>query len=346
MSRLRLSILLFFYAVIGFQPTLRAADSATSASASPRCIALIIGGAPGDALHGRHFADWLNRFNSVLKPSVSKPDDLILLTSQGEVKSRTGDATGASIQTAISNLVMRVEPGDQFIMVLVGHGLADGSLALAGPDLSTATLAEALKPLKAKRQIVLDFSSSSGAIIPVLVQPGRILLTANTADQTSASEFAEFFLLALEAKPAGLAPSLLDLFNTATFEYAQWIAHQCQPSEAEGLTGWKVSGKRACALYRKLYSGDDVPESIRLASAADTEEDGELPLVPGENPDASFWTGRRIPNGTPMLEDTGRSDGAASLSEAGFKAITGTGGDGIGQLAKRTFLGKPEGIAP
>ena len=346
MSRIRLSILLIVCAIIGLLPTLRAADSAPAPSASPRCFALIIGGAPGDALHGRHFADWLNRFYTVLKPSVSQSDDLILLTSQGEVKPRTGDATGASIQTAISNFVMRVESGDQFVLVLVGHGLADGSLALAGPDLSTAALAEALKPLKAKRQIVLDFTSSSGAIIPVMVQPGRILLTANTAEQTSASEFAEFFLLALEAKSAGPAPSLLDLFNTATVAYAQWIAHQCQPSETEGLKGWKVSGKQACALYRKLYSGDDVPESIRLASASDTEEDAELPLAPGENPDAGFWTGRRLPNGTPMLEDTGRSDGASSLSEAGFKAITGTGGDGIGQLAKRTFLGKPEGIAP
>jgi hypothetical protein len=80
------------------------------------------------------------------------------------------------------------------------------------------------------------------------------------------------------------------------------------------------------------------------STGGNDEEDAEMPLVPGETPDAEFWAGRRMPNGAPMLEDTGRSEGITTLGEKGYVPITGT--QSVGLFAKRTVLGHPEGNKP
>ena len=251
MSRVRLFIILVACIAAGVSPKCLADDATKSSPPAPRCFALLVGGAPGTAMNARHYADWLKRFQAQLKSSVSSPEDLMLLTPQKEVAGRTGEATGSVILDAISNLVARATPQDQFVLVLIGHGQTDGSLAIPGPDLTPAVIAEALKPMAAKRQIVLGFSSCSGAMIPELVQPGRIIIASQGALQTSDTEFAEFFLMALEAprpvnaaEPAGAAPkpaSLLELFNTASYEYAQWVVRQQLPAESGGQ-GWIVQG--------------------------------------------------------------------------------------------------------
>ncbi|MDX9975829.1 MAG: C13 family peptidase [FCB group bacterium] len=355
MSRVRLTIILFACIAAGVSPK-GLADEATKASPpAPRCFALLVGGAPGTAMNARHYANWLGRFQAQLKASVSSPEDLMILTPQQEVAGRTGEATGPVILDAISNLVARVTPQDQFVLVLIGHGQTDGSLAIPGPDLAPAVIAEALKPMAAKRQIVLGFSACSGAMIPELVKPGRIIIASHAAGQTSDTEFAEFFLMALEAprpvnaaEPAGAAPqpaSLLEIFNTASYEYAQWVVRQQLAGEGAGQ-GWIVQGGKAREIYRRLYGEDDVPESKRMSSTnKEGEEDVVLPLSPGVNPDVAFWSGRRLPNGTPSLEDTGKSDGVSSLTADKHEPITGSKGGGIGMVAKRTILGRPEGYA-
>ena len=79
------------------------------------------------------------------------------------------------------------------------------------------------------------------------------------------------------------------------------------------------------------------------STSGNESEDEVLPLVPGETPDVAFWSGRRMPNGTPLLEDTGKSEGITTLGEKGYVPVTGMQSVGIGSRAKRTVLGRPEG---
>jgi len=329
------------------------APAAVPPKAAPRCLALLIGGTPGTPMNARLYADWLGRFRAILNGSGTAAADLVLLTPQANLPGRTGDATAAAGQDAIASLAKRAAPQDQFVLILIGHGQPDGSLALPGPDLTPAKLAEALKLMPAERQIVLDFTSCAGAAIPTLAKPGRIIIAANGETEDADSEFAEFFLLVQEGAIINSAdapvstgkratPSLLEAYNTACHEYGQWITRQHQP---EGATGWIVDGRRTREIFRKLYGADDVPAPKRMMPDKGDDKDDELmPLTPGDKPNQGLWAGRRLPNGHPLLEDTGKSDGAVALGSDGFQSVTGNNEGGVGLLAKPTVLGRP-GVA-
>ncbi|MFA4945281.1 MAG: hypothetical protein WC789_11340 [Lentisphaeria bacterium] len=327
--------------------------------AAPRCRALLVGGTPGTPMHARHYANWLARFRSLLldRAAPGAAPDLLLLTPQPEIPGRTGAATAATLQEAIASLAKRTAPQDQFILILIGHGQPDGALALPGPDLPPAQLAEALKPMPAERQIILDFTSCSGAAIPALAKPGRILVAANGASETADSEFAEFLLLTLEGKLTNTADeqpfaapgrplTLLTAFNAASHEFAQWIARQRLP---KGSDGWLVQGRRSREIFRRLYGAADVPPAKQMAPpdpAVEKKDDVLLPLVPENPPDEAAWAGRRLPNGHPLLEDTGKSDGASALGPDGYQPLTGDKDGAVGFLAKQTGFGQPAPPAP
>lgn len=329
--------------------------AAAAPKSAPRGFVLLVGGTPGTPMHARLYADWLGRFRAHFAAAGVAAGDLVLLSPQTEIPGRTGDSAAAAVTDALAALAKRASPQDQFVLVLVGHGEPGGALAVPGPDLTPAQLADGLKGMPASSQIVLDFASCSGAAVPVLAKPGRVLVAATGEMETADSEFAEFFLLALEGKWPGTAElltlssgrdrplPLLTVFNAASHEYALWVTRQRQDENG----GWIVDGRRSRELYQKLYGAGDVPAAKRMAAGkGDGGDDVMVPLAPGDKPDAKIWSGRRLVNAHPLLEDTGTSDGASALDASGYKAIAGAKAGEVGFLARNTVPGRPGGAAP
>ncbi|CAN5467397.1 hypothetical protein BH10PLA1_BH10PLA1_12350 [soil metagenome] len=314
-------------AVLSFAGWARADAPATGGQA----YAVILVGAPGSPMYARHYADRVTRFTKVLNDAGVAADRLTVLP---------GTSTASAVIDAVSKAVAKPTADDQFILILIGHGELNESgctLQLTGPDLQIAALADAIKPLKAHSQIVLNFSSVAGDAVKLFVQPGRVNIAGSSPGQVNDNDFAEFFLEELEKKTA--SRPLLDVYNAATQGFARWIVRQ-KSADGEGQTGWIVEGRTSAAVFKKLYDAPDVPANRKFTAspASDADDVIDLPLVADSNP---FWANRRLISENPSIDDSGATDvvPASALSAKGFASVMPS--PTMGKVAARTVLGQP-----
>ncbi len=163
--------------------------------------------------------------------------------------------------------------------------------------------------------------------------------------------FCEFFLRALEsgkadgeAALAGGAKdgvtTLLEAFNWASHQTGQWISRQREDEEHN----WVVTGKESVAIFKKLFDGADGEIGARKLSG-ESDANAEDPILalatPTDGETAHAWAHRRVINEHAILEDAGKENGVAALSNAkGYEPVPlGKSGD-QGNLASRTVLGQ------
>ena len=122
------------------------ADTAATAPApsvtpphDPQTFVLMITTHPGNDMYARHFQDWVTRFQAYFSGQCHIPAaNITILSGDANFKSPlvTGPATSDSILTAATAATKNILPGDQFILILMGHGQGtdDGpTLMLPGP---------------------------------------------------------------------------------------------------------------------------------------------------------------------------------------------------------------------
>lgn len=129
------------------------------------------------------------------------------LTSPADVHLLAGPtATRNSVLHDLHSLARTTRPDDQFILYLIGHGSYDGrqyKFNVPGPDLSDHDIAGMLNALPMREQLVVATGSSSGALLPVLAAPHRVLITATrNGGEKNATHFGEAFAQALSSTEA------------------------------------------------------------------------------------------------------------------------------------------------
>lgn len=115
---------------------------------------------------------------------------------------RLGGEAGPADREAIGELMGRIAaasvPGDEVMVVLIGHGTARGGRVLfniPGPDISAAELGELLDAMPKRRIAVVNTASSSGPFIEVLSGPERVIVTAtSSASENLAPRFGGHFV--------------------------------------------------------------------------------------------------------------------------------------------------------
>jgi hypothetical protein len=200
---------------------LTAAAFPGEASAQGDRYALIVQGASGEeqyaVLHKRWVDTLVTLFRDRFKYDAAH---LIVLTEQpGPGQER---ATAEGVRAAIGRLTKTMGAADQLVVILIGHGSAQGSDAkfnLLGPDLSIEDWASLLKPVPG-RLAVVDTTSASFPYLAGLAAPGRVVITAtSTAAQRYHTVFPEGFVQALTSESADLDKnsriSLLEAFTYA-----------------------------------------------------------------------------------------------------------------------------------
>jgi hypothetical protein len=112
-----------------------------------------------------------------------------------------GNATRARVEEALAQAASDVKPEDAFALLLIGHGTFDGTdykFNLPGPDITAAELAAALNRIPAKRQLVVNMTSASGASLTALARKDRIVITATkSGTEKNAPVFARYWVDAL-----------------------------------------------------------------------------------------------------------------------------------------------------
>ncbi|MGH9142087.1 MAG: hypothetical protein ACRD2I_13225 [Vicinamibacterales bacterium] len=154
---------------------------------------LVITGVPGDEEHAAKFHKWATSFIDAAKKTDAVPDaNITLLTDR--------QSTKTGIEKAFADLNARVKPSDAVFVLLLGHGSFNGTQAafnLPGPDLTVEEWSKLLGKLPSQRVAFVNTSSSSGAFLPAIAAPGRVVVTATkTGGERNETQFPEFFVAA------------------------------------------------------------------------------------------------------------------------------------------------------
>ncbi|MDX2268322.1 MAG: hypothetical protein NW208_09460 [Bryobacter sp.] len=162
-----------------------------AATAFPSTYYVNIGGLGGQE-------DYAQRFQS----AIEELDKLTKATPDAKVLSAAGaNATHARIKAILEEVAKTATEKDVVVVTLIGHGTFDGEtykFNLPGPDFTARELAQWLLPVKAKRQVVVNTTSSSGGSVKELQRDGRVVISATkTGTERLAPVFGRYWLEAL-----------------------------------------------------------------------------------------------------------------------------------------------------
>jgi hypothetical protein len=110
-------------------------------------------------------------------------------------------ATRQQVEQTLAKVAGEASEADSFALFLIGHGTFDGTdykINLPGPDMTGAELAKALNRIPARRQLVVNMTSCSGASLAALARKDRIVMTATkSGTEKNAPVFARYWVDAL-----------------------------------------------------------------------------------------------------------------------------------------------------
>jgi len=190
---------------------------------------LVITGVPGDEEHAAQFQKWATSFVDAAKKKDAVPDANVTLLADKR-------ATREAVEKAFTDLAARVRPNESVVVLLIGHGSFNGTQAafnLPGPDLTVPDWARLLGKLSAQRVAFVNTTSSSGAFLPAIAAPGRVVVTATkTGGERNETLFPEPFVEAF-SDPAADRDRNGHVSIGEAFEYAK--AKVVQTFQQKGL---------------------------------------------------------------------------------------------------------------
>lgn len=204
-----------------------------SSSARAQTKALVVTGLAGEEKYRQLFTSLGNRLSAALHNRFSLPDSNITWLGDDSTNTEStsaryrGRSTAQNIRVEIDRMVGRSKPGDQILIVLIGHGSGEGEdtkFNIPGPDLTARDFAVILGRFVAQRVAFLDLTTASGDAIGVLSGPNRIVVTSTkSAYERNESQFARFFVDALDKPNAADVDkdgrvSLLEAYRYAVTE--------------------------------------------------------------------------------------------------------------------------------
>ncbi|MBV9154799.1 MAG: caspase family protein [Acidobacteriaceae bacterium] len=176
---------------------------------------LTVAGLGGTPEYETQFAKWAADLDHELR---ANGPDATVVTLSGK------SATRQAIQEALARIAEQVKPDDAFALMLIGHGTFDGTdykFNIPGPDITAAELAALLNRIPARRQLVVNMTSCSGASLAGLAKKDRIVITATkSGNEKNATLFARYWIDALR-DPAADTDKNGTVSALEAFQYAQ-----------------------------------------------------------------------------------------------------------------------------
>lgn len=179
--------------------------AAAPAARADEPLLLIVAGVGGSPEHRERFAGWAQAVCRAALRTPRPPRVEVLLERPGD-----HDDAGVCAPVAASrkeHIAARLDAGRaaaKLLVVLIGHGsrAPDARFNLPGPDLSPEDLAGMLDG-SAGEVVVAHLGSASGAFVPALSAPRRVILTAASASEANETRFPGHFVAALTADGEG-----------------------------------------------------------------------------------------------------------------------------------------------
>lgn len=199
--------------------------------------ALVVVGLGGTSEYRERFTNWAVELQAALTLTAGIPaGDVVVLAERSDAAPGvvTDRSTRENVVAALGDLARRSAPADRLLLVLIGHGTAqgeEGQFNLPGPDISGEDLAAALSAFPTQTVAVVHTGSAGGSFVAPLSGPNRITLSATrTSRERNATEFAGYFVEALTGDAADLDKdgqvSLLEAFTYTRAEVARHYAEE------------------------------------------------------------------------------------------------------------------------
>jgi hypothetical protein len=183
--------------------------------------------------------------------------------TEARVYTLTGNAsTRVHLREILATVAQEAKPGDDFVLVLIGHGSFDGyeyKFNLVGPDISATELARLCDRIAARRQLIVNTTSASGGSIPFLERPGRAVIAATkSGTEKNATVFARYWVQALHDPDADLDKNN-EISALEAFQYAQRKTaafYQAQNRLATEHAVFEDTGKNDAVRAPSVESGE------------------------------------------------------------------------------------------
>lgn len=174
------------------------ATSPRAAGADER-YALIVSGVSGTEKFAASQKAWVSSLESTLRQRLGFGADRITVLS--ETGTGAAIANRDNVTRTLAALKSKVTADDTLLVVLMGHGTYDGTVAkfnLVGPDMDSREWKASLEGNPA-RLIFVNTTSSSFQFVPALSGKNRVVIAAtDSAAQKYATVFPEYFIEALD----------------------------------------------------------------------------------------------------------------------------------------------------
>jgi hypothetical protein len=169
--------------------------------AGPACSAvrvLVISGLGGEAGYEQKFQKQASAVAEAAARTGAAQKDVVVIS--GEQARRT------SLDGELKKFATAVQAEDQVAVVLLGHGSYDGEdyrFNLPGPDITGREIVAFLDSMPAGQMLVVNATSSSGAVVESWKRPNRVVITATkSGTERNATRFAEYWVQALTTAEA------------------------------------------------------------------------------------------------------------------------------------------------
>ena len=180
----------FLAATLLVLPTLAGAASFT----------LVVAGLGGEPEYEQRFREQAVAIADAAKKAAGEQGHVVVLTGE--------QARRDSLKREFQDFAGKVKAADSVTVVLIGHGTYDGEeyrFNVPGADITGAELEQLFDRLPAKKQLIVNATSSSGATIELWQRPERVVITATkSGGERTATRFAQYWLQAVSGDAADL----------------------------------------------------------------------------------------------------------------------------------------------
>jgi hypothetical protein len=200
-----------------------------SSSALAQTHVVIVSGLGGEKKYHDSFIQISQTIATAANKRFAIPDSAIVWLGEDSVSKAPyfrGQSTKANVERIVGQIAAKAGQGEQFILVLVGHGSGereDSKISIPGPDLTARDFAQLLAKFPTQKVAFVDLTSASGDMLPIVSAPNRVVITATKSSfERNESRFAQFFADALSKDVADTDKdgrvSLLEAFRYAVIE--------------------------------------------------------------------------------------------------------------------------------
>lgn len=224
---------------------------------------LTVAGLGGEADYEQRFTQQASDLDRIFKASGATAH---VITLSGK------EATRARLTEALKAIAAEAKPEDDFVMTLIGHGSYDGveyKFNLPGPDLSAPGLAQLCNHIAAKRQLIVNTTSSSGGSVAALARKGRAVIAATkSGTEKNATVFARYWVEALQDARADVdkneTVTALEAFEYATTKTAAFFDSQKRLATEHAVFADTGNGASAVRVASKTTGEGRLLASVAL----------------------------------------------------------------------------------